>query len=352
MRGGFGVLLLFLSFGWNSIFAAGEPANRLDISLADLRWQALPRAVRNVYIAPDGRIWYECSRRFSDSGDRGVAQTVAGLKQQIEREFSQAAPQVWDIEPLLFEPGGRVWFSLSRAGHSMLLGYDGKEWIERPILDKGESISGHCVTRGGLLEGRANRFAGGAAWFITFRGVLRFDGKQWSHQKLIDKQGKQDYYGNALDNMVWLAVSPDGQRAVAYADTTQLFWVCREGKWTQCKSQQQAENDGPFPPNSGRSFRGQRSDLRGLVLPDGEAAWYLMADDVLHPLSLELGNLIRRGIVALINGSVRRTRALERAGLDVRTAAVPCLRWMWLQFRLQFAGGLSEREAWPEIPWG
>jgi len=70
------------------------------------------------------------------------------------------------LKPVLFEPSGRVWFSLRRASHSMLVGYDGKTWIDYAIADETNSVSGECATDGRMNEGRANRFAGGTAWFI------------------------------------------------------------------------------------------------------------------------------------------------------------------------------------------
>jgi hypothetical protein len=284
MRVSCGLLLVVL---WAGLLAGGEPAPQAaDIVLADVRWQALPRTVQRVYAAPDGRVWFCCERMPSRSSN------VAMLKQEIEREFQRAAPQVADVEPVLFEPGGRVWFSFVQAGHLLLAGYDGREWTDYAMADRNDRITGRCPTRGGLLEGRANRCAGGRAWFITCRGVLQFDGRQWTYEKLIQsplESGAGGWVKEFADDGVWLAVSPDGKAAVAYVAAAQSFWVFHEGKWGRCEAIVDrepivAEADGPFAVPA--QVRPRRAAIAGLALPDGRAAWYLSPRGALRCLAI------------------------------------------------------------------
>ena len=78
----------------------------------------------------------------------------------------------------------RVWF-YSRQ-FQVLLGYDGERWIEHALPDPDDQITGRCDTRGRLMQGYSNRSGGANAWFITNRGVHRFDGNSWSQQTISD----------------------------------------------------------------------------------------------------------------------------------------------------------------------
>src|SRR4051794_16232640 len=106
---------------WSTTLLAQEPVAQPAPSLANVRWQSLPRGVENVFVGPDGRTWYQWDTR-APSGQR----TVASVKRQIEKEFHNASPRIEDLHFVLFEPGGRVWFSFRSNSHMMLLGYDGK----------------------------------------------------------------------------------------------------------------------------------------------------------------------------------------------------------------------------------
>ena len=133
--------------------AAGEPTERPEISgraeiiLKNVRWQALPRSIIKVVVGPDGRTWY-CREPRQDRSPGLWGMTVATIKEEIQREFDSPTPQFAGAEPVLFEPEGRVWFSLRPAGCLMLLGYDGKEWIDHTILGYEDMIEGHCPTAG------------------------------------------------------------------------------------------------------------------------------------------------------------------------------------------------------------
>ena len=183
----------------------------------------------------------------------------------IASAFRQPTPRIDAIEPVLFEPSGRVWFSLRRENHSMLVGYDGKTWTDYAIADKTNRVSGECATDGRLNEGRANRFAGGAAWFIMGGGVLRFDGQHWSYQKLQDftefTPGSSNWW---YHDKVWLAVSPDGKAAIACVSVDEILDLPRGKMEPACD-----------PGTSGRRSEGRaKEEPSALVLNGTETAWY------------------------------------------------------------------------------
>lgn len=269
---------LLLVLLWSAPLLAEEPAAHTEISLANVRWQSLPRRVEEVFVGPDGRTWYRCNSWAARAhGTRDVA-TVAAVKRQIEKEFPKASPQIEDVDLVLFEPGGRVWFAFNSDGHMALLGYDGRSWTDYVIHHGDDMIAGHCATRGGLLEGRVNRFAGGTAWFITFRGVLRFDGQRWQYQKFADQPDGPVGAENPDPGKVWLAVSPDGQAAVAHAGM-EAFWAFQEGKWEKFDF---ILNDRIQDDESEL----HHEKLHSLVMPEAQTAWTISSTGVLQRISL------------------------------------------------------------------
>ena len=242
-----------------SILVRQQMSGAEAVTLQDTRWQPLPQTVRGVFVAPDGRIWYR------DESPTERYPTVVDLKRMIAREFGQPTSRIDAIEPVLFEPSGRAWFSLRREDHPMLVCYDGNTWIDYAIADKMNSISGEYSTNGRLNEGRANRFAGGAAWFITGGGVLCFDGQHWSYQKMQDKTefapGSSNWW---YHDKVWLAVSPDGKAAIA-CNSVNKFWIYREGQWIQRVIKERPEVD---------ARRRVNEEPSALVLSGTETGWY------------------------------------------------------------------------------
>lgn len=294
------------------------------VSLQDIRWQPLPTTVRGVFVAPDGRLWYRdelrAQRRF----------TVVDLKQMIASAFGQRMPRIDNIEPVLFEPSGRVWFSLRRADYSMLVGYDGKTWTDYAIADKTNDVCGVCATDGRLNEGLANRFAGGAAWFIMGGGVLRFDGRHWSYQKMQNSTeftpGSNHWW---YHDRVWLAVSPDGKAAVACV-SADSFWIYRDRQWNQ------------------RAIRGQpRGDARrrtsrkpsGLVLSDTETAWCQTSSGELLQIRIatEAGREETPGVAELIED-------LRNDSFDIREKASRELRKLGATIREQLESALAKSD--------
>ena len=94
----------------------------VDFTFQNVRYQVLPNEVRRVFVSPDDRAWLEMR------AGRGPYDS-AWMRRQIEREFSKPVPQLTGAVPVLFEPGGRIWFLCD--GQGVLLGYDGRTWIER-----------------------------------------------------------------------------------------------------------------------------------------------------------------------------------------------------------------------------
>ncbi len=139
----------------------------------------------------------------------------------MAREFSQPLPKARGVFIALFEPGGRIWFFLRRQ--RLLLGYDGKTWIEHGLLETDNQLCGECLSRGELSLGCANRWADNRCWFITEHSVLTFDGAKWSRDDFFHPQ--KDQFSRRL------ALSPDGTTAVVASTTLNGFRVWRAGKW-------------------------------------------------------------------------------------------------------------------------
>ncbi len=192
---------------------------RFDIHKPSTHWEPLPHGVQWALAAPDGRIWFQCGPKYYED-----APALSEIQRRIEDEFSRPMPQIFGATILLFEPGGRVWFYV--RPHATFLGYDGSQWICHPVDERQQQPGCRCATRGGLFDNRTHRFAGGTAWFLARSGIHRFDGEKWFFQEMIkDKAGAGSW--------PILAVSADGQLAVAYVHASQTIWVFREGAWEE-----------------------------------------------------------------------------------------------------------------------
>jgi hypothetical protein len=250
--------------------AKGAQFERLEIALRNVRFQALPREVRRVHVGPDGRMWFNLDPAQLDPG-RASADNIPAFRDRIAREFTQKSPQYYGADLALFEPGGRVWFFLPQ--HCLLLGFDGKTWIDYVIPDTHDRVIGYCPTRGSCTGGRANRFAQNAAWFVCARGILRFEGNNWSYQPLSDKP--QPNPGNVV-----LAVSPDG-RTVAACQTelsttaAQKYWLFQKCQWIS----RQVPADDPQNPGANRR-------LMSMALSDADTLWLVYNNGQLERVGL------------------------------------------------------------------
>jgi len=207
---------------WGTFTLANEgDTPRLDIALQNVRWQPLPKEVRCVSVAPDGRAWLV-------RGWPSPASSVADVKKHIESEFKQSMPQLRNVQPLLFEPGGRIWFGIingeSPQGVS-LLGYDGRQWVEY-AAKLNHQLFGECLTQGAFILPAAHRYVGNAAWFVGSREILRYDGKTWQEQ-LVTSPNDQS------SGMVRLATSPNGQTAAAWTMNQRQVWLYQQGRWSK-----------------------------------------------------------------------------------------------------------------------
>ncbi|MCC6123851.1 MAG: hypothetical protein IT426_02730 [Pirellulales bacterium] len=262
--------MYLLAFGFAVLASTAEAqSERLNIVLENVRFQALPREVRRVHVGPDGRTWFTLDAAQLSPG-RTAAEGVSAFKNRLAREFAEKSPQIYGGDLALFEPGGRVWCFL--PPHSLLLGYDGKTWIDHPLPDVNDRVVGSCLTRGGCTAGRANRFAQDACWFVCARGILRFDGKEWSLQTLSENPPPSA-------GSVVLAFSPDGKTAAACqtsaAAGAATYWLHRNGRWISCRA---SAND---PRNPGGNRR-----LASIALADEDTLWLAYSNGQLECAAL------------------------------------------------------------------
>ncbi|MHC4402073.1 MAG: NHL repeat-containing protein [Planctomycetota bacterium] len=238
------LLVAVLEFG----FVRAEEPSRLPVELTQTRWQPLPYGVVQVLVGPDGRTWHEIKTWPKPDLD--------AIKKQIAEEFRKTSPQINHARPLLFEPDGRVWFAV--IAPTMILGYDGAGWISRTPEEGTALPRGRCLTRGRVSDGQANRAAGGAAWFLGADAIHRFDGQDWQVHKMPPE--------NDARGGLRLAVSPQGELAVAYHVGESKLWCFRGREW---REQTLPSND---------------ADQRVLYLavPDAASVWCVLADGKLH----------------------------------------------------------------------
>ncbi len=207
---------------WGVAASANEgDASRLAISLQNVRWQPLPKEIRCVHVSPDGRAWLV-------RGWPGAVSSVDDIKKHIESEYKQPMPQLRNVQPLLFEPSGRVWFSIINGQDPKgvsLLGYDGQQWIEYSA-ELNHQLFGECLTQGAFVQPTAHRYAGNAAWFVGRNKILRFDGKTWQEELIAPPEDHSSC-------MVRLATSPNGQIAVAWTMNNRRLWIYQQGQWAK-----------------------------------------------------------------------------------------------------------------------
>lgn len=238
-------------------WAAEPEESRIKIQLADVHWQPLHSGIDLVCVGPDGRVWYQCSPRLRSDPE------VDEIKTHIESEFRRDSPQIHDVQLVLFEPGGRVWFYSRRK--KVLLGYDGLEWITRELEEDILVYTNcRCLTRGALIQADGHRFAGGVAWFIAQRGVYHFDGETWSYQRF--GQGEPEFI-----KRVKLSVSSDGRLAVAHVTRTRSFWLFRDGQWSE--HQILSDTETPY--------------VTYLVAEDPQTIWYAFHPGKMQRLTID-----------------------------------------------------------------
>jgi hypothetical protein len=192
----------------------GEPPRPADdlpphveINVRNVLWQFLPEGVEEVSVGPDQRTWYIMTAPPEWPAD------IGSIKRLIEREFPKQNPQLCVAVPILFEPGGRVWFlAPANASVQALLGYDGHSWIERHAA-KWHRFSGAVPVDGHIL-------------FPSTEGVHCFDGKEWTYKEFLRKDGDirmpHVFLYSLADGKTVVGVTPDGE-----------IWQWQAGRWTQ-----------------------------------------------------------------------------------------------------------------------
>jgi hypothetical protein len=305
------ILLALMLLGAVSVNADEEPAERLTIAVGSARFQALPREVRRVCVGPDGRTWFRLDP--PPTAGPASADNVPAFKNRLAREFNEKSPQFHGAELALFEPGGRVWFFLPQQ--CLLLGYDGKSWIDHVIPDKHDRVVGYCPTRGACLGGRANRFAQDAAWFVCARGILRFDGQNWSHQPLSEQSPQNPA-------AILLTASRDGRTVAACqmevsTNVPPKYWLYEKGQWL---SQPVPADD---PQNPGANLR-----IVSIALGDPRTLWLVFNNGQLECVNLggddapgdakDLGDLIRQLGDDRYAARQRATRELLAMGPSIK----------------------------------
>lgn len=179
-------------------------------------WQVLPRDVFCVHVGPDQRIWYGTSRMYAKA-------LQSSLKQIIEAQFREAAPEIPPVPIALFEPGGRVWFLTDE--NRTLLGYDGSTWVTRS-LSRPNRFVGRCPGHPRREGEGYNCFFDGRAFFIETDGVCSFDGKEWSFQSLLEPEARR---------YIFLQTVPGEGELIATVTRMRdsEFWRWREGQWAK-----------------------------------------------------------------------------------------------------------------------
>ncbi len=84
--------------------------------LRNVMWQTLPAEYESVFVGPDSRIWWE-------KHDGRLRPELDVVRLNIKQQFNQESPVLNGSRPVLFEPGGRVWFQ--DFSNQYLIGYDG-----------------------------------------------------------------------------------------------------------------------------------------------------------------------------------------------------------------------------------
>ena len=193
-----------------------------DIVLPNVRWQSLPDGVMSAVISPDQRSWYLLG---GESGPRKMPQSA--VRTVAEREFAKPSPQLQGAFQVFFEAEGteaaqrarlkRVWL-MCPFGRKLLLGYDGKQWIERWM--KGGFFWEPDALRRSFLQ-----FDGGVAFFEQDGCHVISEGKWFYHHLGVTFP--------SFNYRTWL--EPDGNGLTAWigGDAGPRLWRFREGAWSE-----------------------------------------------------------------------------------------------------------------------
>lgn len=200
-----------------------------ELQLRDVYWQIVPGQVVNAFPAPGGCVWRETSRAGNPP------QTLADLQQRLEAGFKEARIDGPFATPILFEPGGRVWFTTQ--DRQWLMGYDGVRWITKQLAS-GATLVGTGVAgprrywADNIVCDGVPFFAVGKAGPGGWAGALRLDAGEWHYQHFGDA-----HLGPKL------FIEPGGRSLIA-AMSKGGVWRWHDGRWTNLGISPLADADG------------------------------------------------------------------------------------------------------------
>src|SRR5205823_2448733 len=99
--------------------------------------------------------------------------------------------QIDGAVPTLFDPAGRVWVRGVGPAESIVLGFDGKTWVEHRLPDGHRLIAG--PPNHGSSSPSANRVVMGTAFFVESQGIETFDGNAWHYQEMTGRPNLPDF---------------------------------------------------------------------------------------------------------------------------------------------------------------
>ena len=221
------ITVLLACLVWGACVARAEELALQPPVLRDVMWQVLPGSIQTVYVGPDGRMWWAFrspdGTRDGQLRDEDLPLSVDEIRRRIEAQFHERSPILCGAGIELFEPGGRVWFTL--YGSRSLWGYDGTRWIEHAPASTPENewFVGGCPNHGSRGDDGNNIVYRGKAFFIASRGIhcLDLQTEEWSYQHFADVYSNKHNYRYPIQ----LVAEPDGQGLLAQYSTN--FW-----RWT------------------------------------------------------------------------------------------------------------------------
>jgi hypothetical protein len=220
------------------------PQNIGPIELANVQWQLLPLTIREVFVGPDGRIWYQLYHP-------DVKEDLSVVRRIIEGQFQETSPQLYGAEPALFETTGRVWFRTK--SYNMLLGYDGHQWVQR-AASAGVYFRGNCPRHGRMGRCEYNLEVAGTLFFPDDQGVHTFAGQTWNYQPM----GATTTYKRIV-----LRAEPMDRGVIAInPGNLSRIWYYRQGQWHE-----------EVLPEPG---------IRDILPSEGDGVWLLTTNDALQ----------------------------------------------------------------------
>jgi hypothetical protein len=198
----------------------------IDVKLEDVRWQVLPEQITSVVVSPDQRAWFIVGKP-----NQPPILLPWQVREVVEREFAKPSPQLQGVQAVFFEAQGvageerkklkRVWVLCQEArARDLLLGYDGKQWIERRaktdyfMRELWTSLAFHQMENGIAL--------------MDYHGCHVLQGDRWIYQNFQSADPK--YRTSLTESRIW--PDTDGKGLIVLAAPGYVtLWRYREGTW-------------------------------------------------------------------------------------------------------------------------